>query len=446
MTTEKIDPAKATPRFGNYYAASLGKRPTRSSLDRSIEAKVCIIGAGFAGLATAMGLIERGLHDVVVLDAQHVGFGASGRNGGFVFGGYSLDCADLLAHLGPERAKAAYVLTHRAVNLIRERLRHHRIECEAVEGGALLANWFDDDELLLEQQRLMAEHFDVHWRYIPRDELSRWVRSGRYTAGLLEPDAFHFHPLKYALGEAAAIEAGGGRIFEESPVTGIAPRGDGSEVSTPRGSVRARHVVIAGGGYLAGLVPALERAILPIATYVVVTQPLGATLEQLIPSRAAIYDTRFAFDYYRRLNDTRLLWGGRISVRDRSAEDIARFLKEDMVRVFPELREARIDYAWGGMMSYARHKMPQIGRLAHGRHGALWYGLAFGGHGVAPTTAAGEVLAAAIAHGEPVPEAFERYGLVPTFRPAGLAAAQATYSWMQWKDRWKEMRSERRPR
>ena len=396
MTTEKIDPAKATPRFGNYYAASLGKRPTRSSLDRSIEAKVCIIGAGFAGLATAMGLIERGLHDVVVLDAQHVGFGASGRNGGFVFGGYSLDCADLLAHLGPERAKAAYVLTHRAVNLIRKRLRHHRIECEAVEGGALLANWFDDDELLLEQQRLMAEHFDVHWRYIPRDELSRWVRSGRYTAGLLEPDAFHFHPLKYALGEAAAIEAGGGRIFEESPVTGIAPRGDGSEVSTPRGSVRARHVVIAGGGYLAGLVPALERAILPIATYVVVTQPLGATLEQLIPSRAAIYDTRFAFDYYRRLNDTRLLWGGRISVR--------------------------------------AVKLLVIN----------WQ--AFGGHGVAPTTAAGEVLAAAIAHGEPVPEAFERYGLVPTFRPAGLAAAQATYSWMQWKDRWKEMRSERRPR
>jgi gamma-glutamylputrescine oxidase len=227
---------------------------------------------------------------VVVLEAQHVGFGASGRNGGFVFGGYSLDCADLLLHLGPERAKSAYDLTRRAVNLIRERIRHHHIECEAVEGGALLANWFDDDDLLFEQRRLMAEHFDVQWRYVSREELPRWVRSARYTAGLLEPDAFHFHPLKYALGEAAAIEAGGGRIYEASPVTGIAPRGDGSEVATPSGSVRARHVVVAGGGYLAGLVPALERAILPIATYVMVTQPIGDVLEQLIPSRAAIYE------------------------------------------------------------------------------------------------------------------------------------------------------------
>jgi gamma-glutamylputrescine oxidase len=436
----------AAARLGNYYAASLGERPRRAPLAQAIDAEVCIVGAGFAGLATAMGLLERGVHDVVVLEAQHVGFGASGRNGGFVFGGYSLDCADLLLHLGPERAKSAYDLTRRAVNLIRERIRHHHIECEAVEGGALLANWFDDDDLLFEQRRLMAEHFDVQWRYVSREELPRWVRSARYTAGLLEPDAFHFHPLKYALGEAAAIEAGGGRIYEASPVTGIAPRGDGSEVATPSGSVRARHVVVAGGGYLAGLVPALERAILPIATYVMVTQPIGDVLEQLIPSRAAIYDTRFAFDYYRRLNDHRLLWGGRISVRDRSADEIARFLKQDMVRVFPELRGTRVDYAWGGMMSYARHKMPQIGRLTQGRHGALWYGLAFGGHGVAPTTAAGEVLAAAIAHGEPIPEAFERYGLTRTFRPAGLAVAQTTYSWMHWKDRWKEMRGGRRPR
>ncbi len=437
----------AEARFNNYYAATLGEPSRRAPLERSIDTEVCIVGAGFAGLATAMGLVERGLSDLVVLDAQHVGFGASGRNGGFVFSGYSLDCAELLEHLGPERAKAVYGLTRRAVDLIRERIRHHRIDCEAVEGGALMANWFDDDELLREQQRLMAEHFDVHWRFVEREELQRWVRSPRYTAGLLEPDAFHFHPLKYALGEAAAIEAAGGRIFEGSPVTGVAPRGEGSEVSTPRGRVRARHVVIAGGGYLTGLVPALERAILPIATYVMVTEPLGDTLERLIPSRAAIYDTRFAFDYYRRLNDTRLLWGGRISVRDRTADDIARFLKQDMVRVFPELHAKRIEYAWGGMMSYARHKMPQIGRLPHGRHGALWYGLAFGGHGVAPTTAAGEVLAAAIAHGEPVPEPFQRYGLAPTFRPAGLAAAQATYSWMQWKDRWKEMqmRGERSP-
>ncbi|WP_280156430.1 FAD-binding oxidoreductase [Piscinibacter sp. XHJ-5] len=405
-------------------------------MQQHTEAEVCIVGAGFAGLATAIGLVERGVREVVVLEAEHVGFGASGRNGGFVFGGYSLDCAELLAQLGPERARSVYALTRRAVTLIRERVARHAIDCELVEGGALLANWFDDDTLLLRQQRLMEDHFGVHWRFVGKPELDSWVRSERYSAGLVEPDAFHFHPLKYALGAAAAVEAMGGAIHERSPVTAIENASGGARITTPAGSVRARHVVIAGGGYLAGLVPALERAILPIATYVMTTEPLGDALAGLIPSRAAVYDTRFAFDYYRRLNDTRLLWGGRISVRDRRADHIARFLKQDMSKVFPLLRDARIDHAWGGMMSYARHKMPQIGRLPNG----WWYGLGFGGHGVAPTTAAGEVLAAAIAHGEPIPEGFERYGLPRTFRPAGLAAAQATYAWAQLKDRWRGLR------
>jgi len=423
--------------LANYYTATAGTRPQRPALRGVHDAEVCIVGAGFAGLATAMGLLERGMRDIVVLDAEHVGFGASGRNGGFVFGGYSLDCADLLEQIGPARAKAVYALTRQAVDLIRERIARHRIACEAVEGGALLANWFDDDEILRRQQRLMEQHFDVHWRFVDKAELdARWVRSDRYGAALLEPDAFHFHPLKYALGIAAAAEAMGARLFEQSAVTGIDTQGDHVTVRTRDGSVRARHAVIAGGGYLAGLVPALERAILPIATYVMVTEPLGDTVAQLIPSRAAIYDTRFAFDYYRRLDDTRLLWGGRISVRDRRPDDIARFLKGDMLRVFPTLRDARVDHAWGGMMSYARHKMPQIGRLP----GGLWYGLGFGGHGVAPTTAAGELLAAAIAEGQRLPEGFERYGLAPTFRPLGLAAAQATYAWLQWKDRWRETR------
>ena len=428
--------------LSNYYTATAGPRPERAPLRQAIECEVCIVGAGFAGLATALGLLERGVRDVVLLEAQHVGFGASGRNGGFVFGGYSLDCADLLAQLGPARAKALYALTRDAVDLIRRRVARHAIDCELVEGGALLANWFDDDAVLLRQQRLMEQHFGVHWRFIDRAELAQWVHSARYSAGLLEPDAFHFHPLKYALGEAAAIESMGGRIFEQSAATSVEMQPGGAvRFTTGAGSVRARHGVIAGGGYLAGLVPKLARAMLPIATYVMTTEPLGRTLEALIPSRAALYDTRFAFDYYRRLNDTRLLWGGRISVRDRSAGDIARFLKEDMVKVFPALRDARIEHAWGGMMSYARHKMPQIGRLQGGHHRGLWHGLGFGGHGVAPTTAAGELLAAAIAHDAPLPEGLARYGLARMFRPAGLAAAQATYAWMQWKDRRRERRS-----
>jgi glycine/D-amino acid oxidase-like deaminating enzyme len=423
---------------GIYYEATVGPRALRPPLVSAIDAEVCIVGAGFAGLATALGLLERGVKDVVVLEAERVGFGASGRNGGFVFGGYSLDNADLLAQLGPERARAAYALTRDAVELIRQRIARHAIDCDAVEGGALLANWFDDDALLRRQQRLMEEHFGVHWRFVPKAELDeRWVRSARYSAGLLEPDAFHFHPLKYALGEAAAIESLGGRIHEGARVRSITPHGGGMRVETAHGRVSARHVVVAGGGYLARLVPMLERAMLPIATYVMATEPLGDTLHALLPSRAAVYDTRFAFDYYRRLDDTRLLWGGRISVRERSAPDIARFLRHDMLKVFPSLRAARVDFAWGGTMSYARHKMPQIGRLAQGPHSGLWYALGFGGHGVAPTTAAGEIVARAIGEGSALPAGFERYGLARMWRPAGLLAAQASYSWLHWKDRWR---------
>lgn len=427
-----------------YYETGVTRLAEPAPIGGRHATEVCIVGAGFAGLATALGLVERGCRDVVVLEAGRVGHGASGRNGGFVFGGYSLDCADLLAQLGPADARASYTLTRDAVGLIRQRIARHAIDCDAVEGGALLCNWFDDMAVLQRQQALMREAFGVHWELIPAHELDAQVVSSRYHGALLERDAFHFHPLKYALGLARVLGESGVRLHERSPVCAIEPlAGGGHRVVTAEASVDARHVVVAGGGYLRALVPALERAMLPIATYVMVTEPLSPAQAALIPGRAAIYDTRFAFDYYRLLNDRRLLWGGRISVFDREPGAIARFLHRDMLRVFPSLRDVAVEYAWSGWMSYARHKMPQIGRLRGGAHAGLWYALAFGGHGVAPTTVAGELLAAAMAEGRPVPPAFDRFGLTPAPRAAGLLAAQAHYAWMQLKDRWRERR--RRP-
>ncbi|WP_284616791.1 NAD(P)/FAD-dependent oxidoreductase [Aquabacterium humicola] len=422
----------------SYYEATAGERATPQPLAGRIDTHTCIVGAGFAGLGTAIGLIERGQRDVVVLEGERVGHGASGRNGGFVFGGYSLDNADLLAQLGPERARAAYALTRDALGTIRRRIDAHGIACDKVEGGALLVNWFDEPAMLTRLQRLMHEAFGVEWRLIGKSELeATHVRSDRYFGALLEPDAFHFHPLKYALGLAQAIVAGGGRVHEQSAVRSVERRGAGWVVRTGAGEVHARELVIAGGGYLRGLVPALEAAMLPIATYVMVTEPLGARRDRLIPSPAAIYDTRFAFDYYRVLPDTRLLWGGRINIRDRRPGDVARFLKADLLRVYPSLAGLKVDFAWSGLMSYARHKMPQIGRLADGPCAGAWHAISFGGHGVAPTTVAGELLAAAIAEGRPIPESFGRYGLARTWGPLGLAAAQATYSWFETRDWWR---------
>lgn len=416
-----------------YYAASAGAAPARDALRGRVDAHVCVVGGGFAGLATAIGLIERGQRDVVIVEGETVGHGASGRNGGFVFGGFSLDNAQLLADQGRDGARALYGLTREAVQTIRRRIAQYGIACDAVEGGVLLANWFDDDAILRKRQDFMAREFDVHWQYLTHDELGAYTRSQRYAGGLLEPDAFHFHPLKYARGLAAAIERQGGRIHERSHVTKIvapsSPTG-GYEVHAGDGVVHARHVVIAGGGYLRGLSAPLERAMLPIATYVMATEPLGDSLAQSIPGRAAIYDTRFSFDYYRPLPDTRILWGGRISILDRGAEPIAKLLKRDLLKVYPELRDVKVDYAWGGLMSYARHQMPQIGQLPDGS----WHALGFGGHGVGPTTAAGEVIADAIANGTPIPKGFADYGLPRVWGKAGMLAAQMTYNWAEFRD------------
>ncbi len=251
-----------------------------------------------------------------------------------------------------------YGLTREAVATIRRRIRQYAIHCDAIEGGVVLANWFDDDAILRKRQEFMAREYDVHWQFLSHDELGAYTSSQRYAGGLLEPDAFHFHPLKYARGLAAVIERGGGHVFEESRVAKVVAHqssAGGYDVHTARGVVHARHVVIAGGGYLRGVSAPLERAMLPIATYVMATEPLGDALAQSIPGRAAIYDTRFSFDYYRALPDTRILWGGRIaSILDRRRRAYRqRLLKRDMLKVYPELRDVKVDYAWGGLMSYA---------------------------------------------------------------------------------------------
>jgi gamma-glutamylputrescine oxidase len=301
----------------------------------------------------------------------------------------------------------------------------------------LWANWFRDPEVLRSRQRLLADHFDTEWQWVPRDALRERVASDRYTDGLFEPQAFHFHPLNYALGLAAAAESHGVALHEDSPACALEAQGSGWRIRTPEGVVEAEHVVLACGGYLARLRRDVDAAVLPIATYVMVTEPLGDRLRDVLRTDAAVYDTRFAFDYYRPLPDTRLLWGGRIAVAERSPESVSKLLTRDLRKVFPQLDGVRTDHAWSGLMSYARHQMPQIAQLEPN----LWLAQAFGGHGVAPTTHAGEVIAAAIAHNDPRWKEFAAYGLQSALKPAGFAGAQLTYWWLQFKDAWKDWRN-----
>lgn len=414
----------------SYYRATATPYSAYAPLTGAARCRVAVVGGGFAGLNTALGLAERGQGDVVLLEREQVGFGASGRNGGFVFAGYSLGEAALLSQRGESRARTLFQLTTAAVQRIRHRVAEYAIACDAVDDGVIWANWFRDPEVLRQRQRLLAEHYGVRWSWLAQGELRECVRSSAYHDGLYEKDALHLHPLNYAIGLARAAAEQGVRIHEHSGVLALRRDGPRWRLKTAHGELLADQVVLACGGYLSGLQPKVDRAVLPIATYVMVTEPLGARLDLCLHTRAAVYDTRFAFDYYRALPDTRLLWGGRISVRNRSPEAVKSLLARDLLHVFPQLEGIRIDYAWSGLMSYARHQMPQIGGNGEG----LWWAQAFGGHGVAPTCAAGELLADAIADGDNGWKQFDDYGLMRTWRPFGYLGAQASYWWYQGRD------------
>lgn len=414
----------------SYYRATATPYAPYAPLQGKTDARVAIIGGGFAGLHTALGLAERGVRDVILLEREKVGFGASGRNGGFVFGGYSLGEQSLLDQRGQDAALALFRLTTDAVARIRQRASRYDIPCDVVDEGVIWANWFRDPAVLRQRQELLSRHYGVSWEWLSQHELRGRVHTTRYYDGLFERDALHLHPLNFAIGLAAAAAAQGVRVHEDTDVWQLRRDGTRWRIETAQGSVHADQVVLSCGGYLAGLRRRVDRAILPIATYVMVTEPLGDRLKDCLETRSAVYDSRFAFDYYRPLPDSRLLWGGRISVRDRSPGAVQKLLMRDLLRVFPQLKGTRVDYAWSGLMSYARHQMPQIGSSGDG----LWWAQAFGGHGLAPTCAAGDLLASALAEGDDRWKQFAPYGLERTYRPFGYLGAQASYWWQQGKD------------
>ncbi|MEE8274466.1 MAG: FAD-binding oxidoreductase, partial [Alphaproteobacteria bacterium] len=377
-----------------HYARTATACAPRPALDGAVEADVCVVGGGLAGLSTALGLAERGVA-VALVEARRVGWGASGRNGGFVSAGFSLSAGRLARRLGVDHAQALYGLSRDAVALMRRRIEAGDIACGPIVDGILEASWFDDRDALLRERDLMAATFGVEQEFWPREKLREALVSERYFDGLFNAHGFQFHPLNYCLGVAAAAEAKGARVFESSAVTGLDLEAAVKAVKTAAGSVRAAAVVIACGGYIAGLHRRLARAVVPVATYVVATEPLGERLESAIRVPYAIHDTRFALDYYRALADTRIQWGGRIGL-GREPRRLAELMLGDLLNVYPQLRGVRVETAWSGLMSYAAHKMPQIGEVSPG----VWYAMGFGGHGMNTTTMAGEAVAAAIAEGD----------------------------------------------
>ncbi|BBK44306.1 oxidoreductase [Allostella vacuolata] len=428
-----------SPYVDSFYARTRADDRRWPALSGTVEADTCIVGGGLAGLNLALELAGRGRR-VVLLEAQRVGWGASGRNGGFVGPGYSLGARRILDRVGPDDARRLYGLTVEAVATIHRRIAQFAIPCGPVVRGILKAGLAEEGPGLQRDIDFMAGQFGVetleHW---PAERVRSVLATDRYSDAILQNGSVHLHSLNYARGIAAAASAAGAAIHEGSAATGHALDGPVKEVRTAAGRVRAREVVFACGGYVGMLHTRLSMATVPVATYVMLTEPLGDRLAGVIGVPHGVSDTRFCNDYYRPLADTRILWGGRVSTFHPPAVRIAAALRRDMLAVYPQLADVKVEVAWGGTMGYPMHKMPLIGQLSPG----VWYCMGFGGHGMSATTAGAAVVAAGIADGDDRWRLFAPFGLAFTGGPLARPAAQTIYWGHKLRDGW---RARGRPR
>lgn len=378
----------------SYYAATVNDGlPDLPPLTGGQRADVCIIGAGYTGLSCALHLSERG-YDVVVLEAEKIGWGASGRNGGQLGTGHRKSQRDLEATLGPEWAQRLWALACDSVDTVKDIIARYGIECD-LKPGVLHAAWKAGDAAWLREE---AEHmrgtYDcADMRYVERDEMRKMVHTDRYHGGLLDMKGAHLHPLNYARGLAQAALLKGARIHEASRVIEVSPT-DPAIIKTSSGTVRANHVVLACNGYLGNLEPRVAGRIMPINNFIIATEPLGEDgARALIRDDVAVQDTKFVIDYYRMSADHRLLFGGGENYSPRFPRDIAAFVSKPMLRVFPQLEGVKIDYAWGGTLAITLKRMPHFGRLAPN----MLFAHGYSGQGINIATLGGKLIAEAIA-------------------------------------------------
>lgn len=377
----------------SYYAVSAASVPAHDQLAGAVDADVCVIGGGIAGCSAALSLAERG-YRVVLLEAERIGWGASGRSGGQALVGYASGQARLEAALGFDDARKLWDISVESLDWLRERVTRHRIDCDLHWGALHVA--------VKDRQRddLRAELHEAQERYgyskltlMERAEVESLLQTRRYCAGLFDAGSGHLHPLNYTLGLARAAVEAGTKIFERSRVTSI-EHGERATIVTERGEVRAKFVALCCNAYIGELSRKLRARIMPVGTYIVATERLGeARITQLMRENIAVSDVNFVLDYFRRSADHRLLFGGRVSYSGMDAFDTASATRKRMLKVFPQLADAQIEYAWGGFVDITMNRAPDFGRLAPN----VYYLQGFSGHGIALTGIAGKLVADAIA-------------------------------------------------
>jgi gamma-glutamylputrescine oxidase len=378
----------------SYYSASANAAPLREPLRGDVTADVCVVGGGIAGCSTALNLAERG-YQVVLLEGKRVGWGASGRSGGQAIFGFAAGQDKLVAQVGRETARRMFDVSVEALDVLKERIARHAIDCDLNLGQIHAAiKPRHETELKNWREELQRDYGYSSLTWLDRREIGEVLATRRYIGGLHDSRSGHLHPLNYTLGLARACEAAGVRIFDGSQVTRIG-HGDTVTVTTDGGTVRAKHVALCCNAYVDDKVSAKLRArIMPVGTYIVATEPLGeARMKALMRDNVAVTDINWVLDYFRRSADHRLLFGGRVSYSGLQRAYTQRATRARMLSVFPQLADVGIAYAWGGYVDITMSRAPDFGRIAPN----VYYLQGFSGHGIALTGMAGQLLADAIA-------------------------------------------------
>ena len=391
----------------SYYAATANSIPQHHRLEDKLRCDVCVVGGGFTGVSAALHLSELG-YDVVLLESQRVGWGASGRNGGQLGSGQRQDQGDLEKMLGIDHARLLWDLAEESKRTAKDLIAKYGIQCDLKPGilhPTHKAAYVDD--YLRYVEKLQRDYGYEHIRTVSTAEMRDMLGTEAYYGGSLDTDAGHLHPLNYVLGLARAASGKGTRIFENSAVTRYTNH-DSVSVYTEHGAVDAEYLIIGCNGYLQDLELKIAAGTMPINNFILATEPLDEEqARQLIRDDVAVADSRFVINYYRLSADKRLLFGGGENYTQAFPRDIKSFVRKYMLKIYPNLDSTRIDYAWGGTLAVTLNRMPHFGRL----HGNVFYAQGYSGHGVAMASLAGKLTAEAI---DGNPGKFDTFATVPT--------------------------------
>ena len=403
----------------SWYAATMMPAPPRPPLGSDLDADVCVIGGGLAGLTAAREIARSG-RSVVLLEAKRLASSASGRNTGFVLPGFAAEPDTIIARIGFARAKKLWALSQAGLDYVRETVAAEGDAGIDPQSGWLYVSKFDNGD---EFKRFAAQLADLgcEAEYWPTERLRAQLNSARYFHAVHYLRAIAIHPLNYALALAAAAERDGARIFETTPALSIDPAGVRKRIVTPHARLRADQVVLAGNVELGALLPRLAATLVPITTYVITTAPLGADrLAQAVRYRGAVSDTDLADNHYRIVGGDRLMWSGRATVWPRDPHRYVAALTSDIAKTYPQLGKIEAAYAWAGTLGNTVHRMPQIGELGPG----VWLLSGFGGHGLDTTAMAGAIIARAVVDGDETWRQFTPFELVWAGGVFGRVAAQ----------------------